>query len=172
DVKDVLQFLQRNRSVHTQVRTRALGRRSFKLYVDSHGAVEHRRIDAGYASVDYAIVGINFRELPDEDVLCLRFGYLQFRLEMVGLDDLRQYSALGKALPDLYAQLLQDACDPGANLQSFILLVLELRQGTFLIDGGLLHVELGVDDLGVLRDAVLLDLESCGQFFLFRLSGL
>src|SRR5262249_36559889 len=134
DVQDIVQLLHGDGAVYAKIRTRAFRQFALEFNIYGEGAVLSGWINAYHLAGDDAIVSIDLCRLPGLNVLGGGFGNLEFGLQMLRLDDLRQYGSLRSPLANLDINFLQKSGDTSSDLESVKLLVSELGQGTHLVD--------------------------------------
>src|SRR6266487_6881686 len=138
-VKHILQILERDRAVHTQVRSRSLRQRVCDGHVHSHRPVLYRGIDSGNVAVHHSVPRIDRCLLPDGHVLRLRLRNLDFRFEFLRIGHPRQVCTWCHMLPHLHRHELQYAIDARPNMQRIHLALLQLIKGLLFIDFCLLR---------------------------------
>ena len=148
---------------HAQVGHRALRQIAGERDVDRARAVLHRRIDAGDAPCDDAVARVDFGLLAELDVLGLRLGDLDFRLQAARVRDAREVRARRDLLADFDRHQLQHAVEAGADLELVALLLRQLEQRVRLIDQRLLHVKLRAHRIGLAGELILRDLVAHAQ---------
>ncbi len=117
DVEDVVEPFELDRAVHAEVGPRALRQLALQRHVHRDGAVLHGRVDARHAAGDDPVARVDRRRLPDHDVLRLRLGDLQLRLQVPLVGHAREVGARTDLLADFHRDLLQHAGDAGAHVQ-------------------------------------------------------
>ncbi len=120
---------------------------------DVHGARAglHGRIDAHDVAGDDAVVRVDVRPLPDEDILGLRLGNLHFGFQPSRVRDAGEVAAGSDLLPHVHRDRLQHAGDARTHVQFVELPRLQGRHGTRLVDDGLLHRNLRGAGVGTCR---------------------
>ena len=122
-----------------------------------------------------AIARVNFSALIKLNVLGLRFGDLDFRLESCGIGHARDGGAGRQLLTALerrrrcVAELLQHTVNARPNFQGFHLAAPELKLRAQLRDLGVLHGELRPGGVGADCQALLFDFQKFGEFLGFGL---
>src|SRR5262245_29240605 len=97
----VLEPVELDRAVDREVRPRALRELALERDVDGDRSVLRGGVDARDLPGHDAVARVDRGGLADGDVLGLRLGDLQLRLQLLGLDDLREHRPRLRELSDL-----------------------------------------------------------------------
>ena len=109
--------------------------------------------------------------LADLDVLRLRLGDLQRRLQLCWLRDFRESGARSHLLPDVHVEPLQDAVDARADVQLLDLRFFQCVERALLVDACLRHGKLRGDGICEGLDFLLSEIVFFGEFFGLHLGG-
>src|SRR6185437_7720042 len=89
-VQNVLQSIQLDRSIDAEIGACTFRQCAIESDVDLHGSIDRTGIDAYHVAGNYSVTRIDRGDLPDLDVLCLRLGNVEHRLQPARLRDLRE----------------------------------------------------------------------------------
>src|ERR1700723_3569598 len=162
-VQHIVEVLEVNGAIHTQLRNRPWRQRPIEGYVNGARSVQYGGINSGNMALDDAVMGVDFGGLAELNVVRLGLGDLQGGFELRGVDDLGNRRSGGDMLTDLHGngQGTEDAGDAGTDLQFLLLFLIEIQ----LRPGG---VDLGLGRGQLHLNGLLIDVELFGADFELR----